>query len=89
MAGWDGEVRVNLVRLAALAVFYGHHLTNVYWFQDDPSLTARYHRTITLLVLAWGCGALALHFCLLHRWTPPALKYVATACDTLLITSEG
>jgi hypothetical protein len=86
-ADWAGEVRVNLVRLVALTVFYGYHLINVYAYPDDPSVAGRYHRMITLLVLAWGCGALALHYCLTNRWTPPALKYVATACDTLLITA--
>jgi hypothetical protein len=83
---WAGEVRVNLIRLAALVAFYGHHLVNVYLINDDPSLRGTYHVRVTLLVLAWAVGVLALHLCLSRRWVPPGLKYVATAWDTILIT---
>jgi hypothetical protein len=85
--GFAGEVRVNLIRLAAIVGFYAHHLLNVFLIQDDPSLTGSYHIAVTVLVMAWACAVLALHYCLTRRWVPRALKYVATAWDLLLITA--
>jgi hypothetical protein len=85
--GWAGEVRVNLIRLAALLVFYGHHLINVYLLHDPAALQPYYHANVTALVLAWAAAVLGLHFCLSRRWVPAALKYVATAWDLVLVTA--
>src|SRR5262245_44530706 len=87
LEGFAGEVRVNLVRLAALVAFYAHHLVNVFLIADDASLAGVYHASVTVLVLAWGAAVLALHYCLARRWVPPALKYVATGWDLALITA--
>jgi hypothetical protein len=88
LEAWAGEVRVNLIRLAAIVAFYGHHLLNVFVLsRNDASLRGTYHATVTVLVLAWSLAALALHFCLTRRWVPPALKYVATGWDLMLITA--
>lgn len=35
---WAGEVRLNLVRLAALTAFYACHLVNVYLKREDTEL---------------------------------------------------
>ena len=85
--GWAGEVRVNLIRLAALIAFYGHHLVNVYVLQGDPTLRGTYHATVTVVVLAWGFAVFVLYWCLSRRWVPPALKYVSTLWDLFLITA--
>jgi hypothetical protein len=83
---WAGEVRVNLIRLAAMIVFYGQHLVNLYLFRDEPTIGGAYHTSVTALVLAWSLLVLLLYFCLARRWVPPALKYFATTWDILLIT---
>jgi hypothetical protein len=83
---WAGEVRVNLIRLAAVLVFYGHHLLQHYLFRDEATRDVEYHVLTTLLVVAWSTEVLALHLCLSRRWLPPWLKYAATACDIGLIT---
>src|SRR5262249_16363090 len=85
--GWAGEVRVNLVRLAAVLLFYGYHLLNVYLSRDDPALAGTYHVSVTALVMVWSVGVAALWLYLARRSVPPALKYVVTAWDTLLITT--
>jgi hypothetical protein len=85
--GWAGEERVNLIRLGSLLVFYGQHLLNVYLFRDDPSIQGDYHAAVTALMLAWAAEVLGVHYCLSRRWVPPALKYVTTAWDTLLVTA--
>jgi hypothetical protein len=48
---------------------------------------ARFHGGVTAIVLAWATGILILHTCLTRRWMPPALKYVVTCWDLLLITA--
>ena len=83
---WAGEVRVNLIRLAAILVFYGHHLVNVYLFRDDAATAGRYHQAVTALVLAWSGSVLLLHMALKKRYVPPGLKFAATGWDIFLIT---
>jgi hypothetical protein len=87
LEGLAGEVRVNLIRLVALVAFYGHHLVNVFVIRDNPSLQGTYHTVVTSLVLAWVLAVLVIHYCLMRRWLPAALKYVVTAWDILLITT--
>lgn len=81
------EVRVNLVRLAALVVFYAHHLVNIARSPDDPALAGAYHLSATALVMVWATGVMVLYRYLSQHWTPPALKYVVTVWDILLITT--
>ncbi len=38
---WAGELRVNLLRLTAIAAFYGHHLLNVY--VQRAAMPPRFH----------------------------------------------
>ena len=84
---WAGEVRVNLIRLAAILVFYGYHLLNVYILSDDPSVGGQFHASVSALVLAWSSEVLLLYFCLSRRWMPPGLKYMATGVDIIIITA--
>jgi hypothetical protein len=84
---WAGEVRVNLLRVAALVVFYGHHLLNAYVWSDDPGLRGRYTASVTVIVLTWSVAAGTLHVCLHRRWCPPGLKYVAVFWDLALVSA--
>jgi hypothetical protein len=86
LEAWAGEVRVNLVRAAALVAFYGYHLLNVYVLKDSAAGGA-YHGRVTAVVLAWTASVFVQHACLSRRWVPPALKYVATFWDVILITA--
>ena len=85
--GWAGEVRLNLVRLAALTVFYAYHLVNMFLSRDDPELTGAYHFAATALVMVWAIGVVVLYLYLSRRRVLPALKYAVTAWDTVLITT--
>jgi hypothetical protein len=84
--GWAGEARVNLIRVAAILAFYGHHLANVYVFEDEPAVQGAYHAVVTMLVIAWTAAAAVLQLCLTRRWVPPSLKYVSTLLDVVLTT---
>lgn len=82
---WAGEVRVNFVRLVAIAVFYGHHLIQVYVVKRV--MPARFHLTVSAIAVAWTLAALALHVVLARRWNPPWLKYAAAAWDATMATA--
>jgi hypothetical protein len=84
---WAGEVRVNLIRVAALVAFYGYHLLNAYVLTNDPVIRGAYNAAVSAVVVAWAAAALALYVCLSRRWVPPVLKYVATFWDLALITA--
>ena len=82
LEAWAGEVRVNLIRAAALLVFYGHHLLVVYVYGGDRSDEAIvHHAKVTAIALAWMAAVFVLYVCLTRRWVPPGLKYAATFWD--------
>jgi len=83
---WAGEVRVNLIRLAAIVAFYGYHLINVFLVPGNESLRGAYHATVTTLVMTWAATVMILYFCLSRRYVPPWLKYASTLWDIFLIT---
>jgi hypothetical protein len=87
LEAWAGETRVNLIRAVALVAFYGHHLLHVYVFQDDPNARGVFHLAVTAVVLAWTAAVGVLYACLARRRVPPALKFVATAWDLILVTA--
>lgn len=88
LEAWAGEVRVNLLRTAALIVFYGHHLLDVYVYGGDRSAEAAvYHAEVTAIVLAWTGAIVVLYVCLARRWVPPGLKYAATFWDIAMISA--
>src|SRR5271166_4413625 len=82
--GWAGEVRINLIRLAALVFFYAQHLSSVYVFKDD-GLTPAGRSAVTILVLLWALAAVGLHFILTRRWLPPVLPYLSIGLDLVMI----
>jgi hypothetical protein len=88
LEAWAGEVRVNLIRAVALVAFYGQHLVRAYLLHyDDARLRGKYHLLVTAVVLAWAGAIFVLYFCLSKRLVPPALKYVATLWDLVMITA--
>jgi hypothetical protein len=82
---WAGEVRINLIRLAALVFFYAHHLSSVYLFKDDPEMTEGKQAAVTVLVLLWALAAVGLHFVLSRRWLPPGLPFLSVGLDLAMI----
>jgi hypothetical protein len=91
---WAGEVRVNLLRLGALAAFYAYHLVNYSVNRDDPGLTVTFHQSVTAVVLAWAGAAVLLHLALARGWWLPALPFAAVLTDAgltacLLVLGDG
>ena len=83
---WAGEVRVNLVRLIAIVLFYGRHLVAMFTAGDNSPERGRYHLLVTAITLAWAALAVILHIWLSRRQMPPWLKYAAVLTDALMMT---
>jgi len=81
---WAGELRVNVIRLAAILAFYGHHLVNQYLLHQQ--FEPRYTLTVTAIAVVWAVGALALHVALSGRWMPAGLRYASVGFDLLMTT---
>jgi hypothetical protein len=91
---FQGEGRVNVLRIAGVGAFYLVHLLHYYqvgrgWLEfGDAAAGARaFHVGVTALCVAWAMMALAVQLCLQHRVLPTGLKYIATCGDLLLLTA--
>ncbi len=86
LEAWAGEIRVNLIRILALVLFYGRHLVEYFIAPGDAAVRRAYHERITWLCLIWAGAAAALHMRLIRRQVPRELKYLSTLLDTGMIT---
>jgi len=82
---WAGELRINLIRLVAIAAFYGHHLFNRFVLKE--CFPPNYSLAVTATAAIWTLGALALHLSLTNQRVPAGLRYIAVGFDVLMITS--
>lgn len=86
LESWAGELRVNMIRLLALLLFYGRHLIEYWLAAPDAPVRGAYHTRITWLCMFWAGAAIVLHVRLLRRQVTPTLKYVAVLIDAVMIT---
>lgn len=95
---YDGEVRANLLRIAAIGVFYLLHLWNYLGSQGRlPDwgflqlakagvIDRRFHLLATLLALSWAMAAAAVHLCLRNRVFPRWISAASTTFDLVMLT---
>jgi hypothetical protein len=95
---YEGEGRANLLRIAAIALFYALHLWNYLASQGrlsgwgglklaEPELVdRRFHLLATLLALAWAAVAAAVLLCLRNRIFPRWISAASTAVDVVMLT---
>ena len=81
-----GEARANLLRIIAVGAFYGVELYNYHVVGRGAEEYLAFHRTVTAVAVAWTLLALGVLTCLRRRIFPPALKYISTGGDLLLLT---
>ncbi|RIK82674.1 MAG: hypothetical protein DCC67_06905 [Planctomycetota bacterium] len=96
---YEGEVRANLLRIGAIGVFYLLHLWNfaasqgrlpawgLLQLSEPGTMDRRFHLLATLLALAWGSGAAAVHLCLRHQVFPRWISAASTLLDLVMLTS--
>lgn len=94
LEAWAGEIRVNLIRLLGLILFYANHLIQYHFLKDDAWRTTEYHNAITALVIAWGGMVAVIHIITIQRPEissrfryKPWMKYAITVMDLLFIYS--
>jgi hypothetical protein len=83
---WAGEIRVNVIRIAAIVLFYGRHLIELLMSPKDSPVGGEYHLRVTGVVLVWAALACVLHITLSRRRYPAELKYIASLMDVLMVT---
>jgi hypothetical protein len=83
---WAGEIRVNLIRILAIAIFYARHLIELLLSPADSQVRGVYHLRVTALIVAWAGAACVIHLLLSRRFYPPAMKYATAVLDVLMIT---
>jgi hypothetical protein len=83
---WAGEVRVNLIRLIGIVLFYGRHLVHYLVAASDSPVRGAYHLRVTWLAVAWAAAVVLIQFQLARRVVPAWLKYVTAAWDLFLVT---
>ncbi len=80
-----GEVRINLLRLLAIAVFYGYHLINYYVRRIE--LSGEYHLTVTAIAVSWVAAAVLIHIALSRSKPIQSLQYWVVGWDALMATT--
>ena len=83
---WAGEVRVNLIRLVGVVLFYGRHLVEYLLAAPDAPVRGPYHLRVTWVAAAWAAEVLLVRYALGRRVVPWWLKYATTAWDLFLVT---
>jgi len=91
---YEGEARANLLRIIAVAAFYGIELLNYHGLQIGflnmpraENISREFHVAVTALAVAWTMVGLGVLLCLRRQIFPAILKFVSTGLDLLLLTS--
>ena len=84
---YDGESRVNLLRIVAIGAFYIVQLIQFYVIAKGSADQLPFHQKATAIAVAWAMLALAVMLCLRSRIFPTALKYCSALGDLLLLTA--
>ncbi len=83
---WAGELRVNVIRLAGIVLFYARHLVEFATASPGAKVRGPYHLRATVITALWAIIALLLHAHLRRRRALPSAKFLVTAGDLLMIT---
>jgi hypothetical protein len=83
---WAGEMRVNVIRIVAIAIFYSRHLIEMFLSPKDAPVRGLYHLRVTAVIVAWAGAAAMVHILLSRRHYPPMMKFATALLDVLMIT---
>ena len=94
LASLRGEERANGLRVLGVTVFYAIEVLNYRGLSlgalELPrveGVDSTFHAAATALAVAWVAVAAAVLVAVKNRIFPPALKYVSTALDLVLVTA--
>src|SRR5690349_9233043 len=83
---WAGEMRVNVIRVIAIALFYGRHMIEVMLSPRDAPVRGMYHVRVTAVIVAWAGVAAVVHILLSRRYYPTMMRFAIALLDVLMIT---
>lgn len=86
---YEGEIRVAILRVALVAIFYGVQLLNYFVFSERAEADLLFHRQITAVSAGWLFVSLAVLVALRQRYFPPLLKFATVAFDLMLLTASA
>lgn len=96
---YEGEARVNLLRVSAIGAFYLLHFWNYLesqgklpeWnlleLENAGAVDRRFHLLATLLALSWVTASAAVYLCLRNRIFPQWISAASTSVDLVMLTS--
>jgi hypothetical protein len=84
---WAGELRVNLVRMIALVIFYARHLIEYFLAAPGSPFRGLYHARVTWVVIAWAVMAIIMHLRLSRRHYHDWTKYLAVGWDCAMVVA--
>jgi glucan phosphoethanolaminetransferase (alkaline phosphatase superfamily) len=79
-------MRVNVIRIVAIAIFYSRHLIEMFLSPKDAPVRGLYHLRVTAVIVAWAGAAAMVHILLSRRHYPPMMKFATALLDVLMIT---
>ena len=90
---FEGEARVNLLRVVAIATYYAVELLNYHGLRlgswepwPGGGVDRPFHEAVTALAVAWVALSAGVAVCLRQRVFPAFLKYLATGADLIFLT---
>ncbi|HWB55117.1 MAG TPA: prolipoprotein diacylglyceryl transferase family protein [Tepidisphaeraceae bacterium] len=86
LEGWAGEVRLNLIRLAAILIFYVRHLAELFASPPNSPIRGTFHAQVTALVIIWLLEVAILHWQLRRRAAWNIGKFISTTWDAAMVT---
>lgn len=96
---YEGEARVNMLRIIAIGIFYLIHLWAYFSSQGSlpdwgilqlakqGEISTDFHIMVSFLALAWIMLAAAIHLALRSRIFPQWMPRMSTLCDVMFLTS--
>ena len=84
---FEGELRVAILRIVLVAMFYGLHLIHHLRWAVRSEGELIFHKQVTWLAAGGLFVSLAVLVALGQRFYPPVLKFGTTLLDLLLVTS--
>jgi len=87
----DGEYRANYLRIVSVVAFFVIHAIEYYQpfgILNSPLPVDRlFHVAVTVIAAVWLLSALGVELSLRQRFFPPAMPYLTTALDLMLLTA--
>lgn len=84
---YEGEMRVALLRVVLIALFYVVQLYHFLMLSDRSVAEQIFHRQATYLAAAWFFVSLGVLVALSRHWLPRSMKYLTAGLDVVFLTA--